>query len=932
MENGAHFYRCDFQVHTPRDLNWNGACPTSSEERKHYAEEFIAACRKNGLHAVAITDHHDTAFYSYIKEAAQGELDDDGTPIEEGRRIVVFPGMELTLGVPCQALLLFDANFPAEFLSTIPTILAVTPNDPSLPKHAEVIRLGNIKNLKNLCDLLDEREHLKGHYILLPNVGENGDFSLLRKGFASHYKEMPCVGGYVDGSIDKVGTGNRKIHQGGAKEYGFKRIGVFQTSDNRRADFANLGQHTSWVKWTVPSAEALRQACLAQETRISNTEPQLPALIIQSLEISNSKFLGPIAISFNPQLNCLIGGRGTGKSTILEYLRWSLCDQPPALADEEELPDFQKKRAMLIENTLTPLEAVVTLTFLLNKIPHVVRRSAKTKQLLLKIGNGEFKECHEETIRDFLPVQAYSQKQLSTIGVRTDELVRFVKAPISKNLREFHTQQEEIKTKLRTSYLKMRAKLALNHEIQRDKVEIDSFTQQVQKLRLELKGLTEEDQKILAQRDSMLDDERLVQEFGAVIGNWRDQIDSISESIVLPEQSTEAANVSPYKDKIEELHRHLESLHRTITGHIAQITVVLQEESEPVITIRSLEHDIEDQFRLYNEKYEAAKARSTAHASQLEAISQAEKRIRVLRDGVSEKEKQLLRHGNPHQEYTDARTEWNKIHASRADALEARCTELTNLASNRIRARIRRGAGLDEVRDQLFTILSGTRMRTKKVEDLCDQICSSPNPISDWNLILAELEQLASAGPKDASEIEVPVCLMLKNSGFSVSDLDKIARHLSVENWLGLSLIELQDIPTFEYEQREGDYIDFSVASAGQQATALLRVLLAQDGAPLIIDQPEEDLDNPIILEIVKDIWSAKAKRQIIFSSHNANIVVNGDADLVVCCDYRTAGDQSGGQIKARGAIDMDPIRNEITTVMEGGKEAFRLRKEKYGF
>jgi len=153
-----------------------------------------------------------------------------------------------------------------------------------------------------------------------------------------------------------------------------------------------------------------------------------------------------------------------------------------------------------------------------------------------------------------------------------------------------------------------------------------------------------------------------------------------------------------------------------------------------------------------------------------------------------------------------------------------------------------------------------------------------------------------------------------------------------MEEWLEISLLELDDIPVFDYQQREADYIDFSLASAGQQATALLRVLLAQDGPPLIIDQPEEDLDNPIVLEIVKDIWKAKSKRQILFSSHNANLVVNGDADLVICCDYRTAGDQSGGQIKARGAIDMNEIRNEITTIMEGGKEAFRLRKEKYGF
>ena len=82
----------------------------------------------------------------------------------------------------------------------------------------------------------------------------------------------------------------------------------------------------------------------------------------------------------------------------------------------------------------------------------------------------------------------------------------------------------------------------------------------------------------------------------------------------------------------------------------------------------------------------------------------------------------------------------------------------------------------------------------------------------------------------------------------------------------------------------------------------------------------------------MEDIWEAKAKRQIIFSSHNANIVVNGDADLVVCCDYRVSADQSGGKIKCQGAIDIDEIRKEITLVMEGGKDAFRMRKEKYGF
>ena len=136
----------------------------------------------------------------------------------------------------------------------------------------------------------------------------------------------------------------------------------------------------------------------------------------------------------------------------------------------------------------------------------------------------------------------------------------------------------------------------------------------------------------------------------------------------------------------------------------------------------------------------------------------------------------------------------------------------------------------------------------------------------------------------------------------------------------------------FEYRAREGEYIPFRNASAGQQATALLKTLLNQAGPPLIIDQPEEDLDNPVMLEIVGQVWQAKQNRQLIFASHNANLVVNGDAELVAWCDYRMAGDQSRGTIVGEGAIDIPEVREAIKRIMEGGDAAFHLRKEKYGF
>ena len=97
-------------------------------------------------------------------------------------------------------------------------------------------------------------------------------------------------------------------------------------------------------------------------------------------------------------------------------------------------------------------------------------------------------------------------------------------------------------------------------------------------------------------------------------------------------------------------------------------------------------------------------------------------------------------------------------------------------------------------------------------------------------------------------------------------------------------------------------------ASAGQKATALLKILLAQSGMPLIIDQPEEDLDSQVVQNVVEQIWAAKKGRQLILANRNTNLVVNGDTELVVACAYRKVGDPSGGLIKLEG---LTPVQRD---------------------
>ena len=123
--------------------------------------------------------------------------------------------------------------------------------------------------------------------------------------------------------------------------------------------------------------------------------------------------------------------------------------------------------------------------------------------------------------------------------------------------------------------------------------------------------------------------------------------------------------------------------------------------------------------------------------------------------------------------------------------------------------------------------------------------------------------------------------------------------------------------------------------STGQKATAILLLLLLESDAPLVVDQPEDDLDNRFITEgIVPKMRDEKRQRQYIFATHNANIPVLGDAELIV--GMTAGGDSTEGRAKIvaehMGSIDSRPVRKLVEQVLEGGRTAFELRRLKYGY
>jgi len=115
--------------------------------------------------------------------------------------------------------------------------------------------------------------------------------------------------------------------------------------------------------------------------------------------------------------------------------------------------------------------------------------------------------------------------------------------------------------------------------------------------------------------------------------------------------------------------------------------------------------------------------------------------------------------------------------------------------------------------------------------------------------------------------------------------------------------------------------------SIGQKGTVLLKIFLAEGDSPLIVDMPEENLDNKFIYdELVDAFRQAKTKRQLIIATNNANLVINTDAEEIIIAEFKD------NVIKYKlGSIEDNSIRNEITTILEGGPEALRKREKKYG-
>jgi hypothetical protein len=222
--------------------------------------------------------------------------------------------------------------------------------------------------------------------------------------------------------------------------------------------------------------------------------------------------------------------------------------------------------------------------------------------------------------------------------------------------------------------------------------------------------------------------------------------------------------------------------------------------------------------------------------------------------------------------------------------------------------------------------------RTNQIKRIRKFLQDNVSPIEFSDMILAQnfdrLVEISETIP-GSGEISNDDIDILKNTTM-IFERDQAA-DVSILGEGGKKIHRLLDLQETEWDDEEAillNGIPVNEKSPGQRSSAMLPLIALAENTPLVIDQPEDNLDKRLIGTVLAGVLAdLKEKRQIIVCTHDPNILVGGDAEQIIVLDAQS--DRKGG-VQQHGSIDNDDIIQTVVDLLEGGDEAFERREQRY--
>ena len=855
--NGSKWLRADFHLHTNADSEFK-----YSGDIKNFVLEYVDKLVKENISVCVITNHN------------KFELEEFKELRKESKKhgIFMLPGVEFSLKDGAKGihlLIVFDytwiynqenENYIKKFLDSASIGIQNFSSSPypnsnfNLQETYETLNQfkkdyffvmahvddssGMFKELKgrNLEDFLHS-EAFKNKVLALQKSRVNHDGDIIKT------KALVEGTDNADGGIAALGCGN-------------------EVNGKPRKTYIKLGDY---------NFAALKYALQDHIHRVSFNLPKIRNAYIKSISIEGG-LLNEQRIDFSPELNTFIGIRGSGKSSLLEIMRYTL-NLP--LTDSSVDEKYKKD---LIEYALGSGGKVILHFVDVHNEEYRIEKIYGKKEDIYKESTNELQQCSLNALLN--NVIYYGQNDLSNKkqSFQFDLLNKLVNP--NKELRQnIEKKRNEIKDIVRQIEL-------INIEISQIKEVEQQISDTEHKLQYYKNNGLEE--KLEAQTDFNSDETKILQMRNLIeqfMNDVQNLYSNYENSFALPVNGSKQNSeiFALINDEILKLDEAV----KKIGDSVNSISVVLCAYDKIISKLNLKGELLKNEFAKIKRELNSETINPDTFLNLTRFLETSKLKLQELNKS-KEKKDSLLK------DLEKCLSEMNNLLRDDFDVLKEKAEEINSENSN-LQIEVKFEGNRKSFLEKMETVFKGTGIRDQAYKNISDNFL-------DFIEIYRRQDELQNY--------------------LSENSLYEFKKRLNND---------LAELLSFEVEHSvvisyKGHRID--KLSLGQRASALILFLLTQkDNNILIIDQPEDDLDNQVIYdEVIKNVLALKGQMQFIFATHNPNIPVLGDSEKILAFNFES---NENIEIK-QGSIDSPSLQTSIVTIMEGGKEAFEHRNNIY--
>lgn len=884
---GARWWSLDIHAHSPSSFDYGGLPDVRSGAPKPTFKEWIQAYIDAGVDGIVVADHN-THEGIDLARAALAELRAENPGLAP---LVIFPGVELTLTGGTHVLAIFDPQSPAEVVNQTLTLCQYKGTRGDSDETADVTVGAAAKIVVDRGGLFVPAHADKKHGVFGIDSRE-----LAALGKSPHIHAVEVID---DSALNTAATWNWVPLLGSDAHH-------LSTDSHPDPDSAKApGTHLTLVKAENLDLQGLGLALTDPLESIRRCvkgydDPNdVDHGHIGSLEVSHEGTTE--TYRFGPWMNCLIGGRGVGKSTVIELLRL-------ALGRTKELPDGITGDLDRFDPAVEPerrwwtSETRITVLYTRDGRPlKVTWHGSAPTHSKIELWDGSQWEAQSGRVFDRAPVRVFSQKQIYELASKPQSFLTILDDMPQIGRAEWDEEYETLQRRFKDERNKLRQLLAESEKADRIRGELEEVGGRLRHLE-ELKA-TDEYQELEMMETRLRQSVSAEEQVAEIERGANEQATTLrgltTEPLSAVEYADRSASFTRAADLLDEASRVLSTARskweegparQQWQARVTELNAWLSAQGGP-------SRVAPEQTRLDRQREAALEAELRTVENSDERRAQQEAVIDEILASVIAKRRELF---DRRKAFTDA------LNSSDGSLTKVEVFHQGDIGS--LGSSLRGLFNCPDSFDSAFAkdgIASSLNRHQPKDPKFAEHVVAFKE----------KLMELAEEGA--ASELA---------AGFKVDArfYSRLANADTFDLVTDIMLWFPDDLVSVRYRPHDaGNFVPVDRGSPGQKTAALLTVILQMGTDPLLLDQPEDDLENKLIRHLaVETLRTIKRSRQLIVSTHNANVVVTSGSENITVLQH---GDALPA-IEAQGTLQQAAVKENVCEILEGGEEAIKTR------